>query len=63
MTLGAMSAGAQSSGQNFAQKIISTLAQTYVHSHMRAGTPKADAWVGGSPGSVSLLNAYKATTL
>ena len=63
MSLGALTAGAQSSGQNFAQKIVSTLAQAYVHSQVRAGTPKADSWVGGTPGSVSLLNAYKATTL
>jgi hypothetical protein len=63
MSLGALTAGAQSSAQNFAQKIVSTLAQAYVHSQVRAGTPKADSWVGGTPGSVSLLNAYKATTL
>lgn len=61
---GAATVGAQqATGFTLPERILANLELAYVASQVHWGTPKADAWAGGSPGSVKLANAYEAEDL
>lgn len=64
MVSGTLVSGAQQAGDlNLPQKLVSKLMLGYIASEVHLGTPQADAWAGGSPGSVKLANAYQAEDL
>jgi hypothetical protein len=55
--------GAKNTGSSIARRILGDLALGYIKAQVQRGTPLAEGWLRGSPESLALLNAYKASSL